>query len=165
MPLLQLGEMEGAGGVFQHLIWRPSASQAAEVPAACSRSASGSECLRSCLGVMLWYARAVLTDLRVGDPIGPRDCSKSQGAIFLKFLAAFCFLSSRIQLGLGGILTAFSFALEMDSNYQSSSGIIEWLISLRLAGNYLMLSPQVCLWIQLCFIPHSTSVPSHPSLL
>lgn len=57
-PLLQMGEAESAGVVFQHLIKRPSAGQAAEFLPCALLSASGKSCLWQHPGVMLRLSSA-----------------------------------------------------------------------------------------------------------
>lgn len=153
-PLVQLEEMESAGVVFQHLIWRPSASQASRVPCACPWQWG--------LAVMLWLT-AVLADVCVGTIAGPQLFPQSPSAILKKFFTTFV-VRSRIWFSLDDSLTAFSFALETGSDYQDFSDISWWLIN-SLPGIYLMLSPKGFPWIQLCFIPHRPSVLFHPSLL
>lgn len=88
------GEMESAGVVFQHLIWRPSASQASRVPWACLWQWG--------LGVVLWYPGSA--GWCVGTIAGPRVCSKGPGAILKKFFkgfftAFFCKMQNMVLFG------------------------------------------------------------------
>lgn len=104
-PLVQLGKCK-VQVLFQHLIWRPSASQASRVLCACHWERG--------FGVMLWYTGSA--DVCVGTTARPQVCPQSPGAIFKKFLAVFL-VRSRIWFSLDDSHTSFSFALETDSNY------------------------------------------------